>query len=293
MFCTGLLGCLGKSDRSLPPERQLVPVNRDHLNRYRGGRRILIANGWYLHNRSNWPPAPELDPVFVSFHMADAWQPGDEALGYLRRHAPIGCRDLSTVRRLQAYGVDAYFTGCLSLTLTNPFSAEARTGPVVLCDADLGYDGGYPPSARSMVQRLIPSRVLEGATVVEQECAERYRNDYRWKTRRAMAQLELLARARLVITTRLHCALPCRALGTPVILLHQNYHNDSRFDGLRDALQGYGPDTQKIEIDWDNPWPIDITPFRERITAATITALEVKLGKITATGAMMAERTIS
>ena len=101
----------------LPPHLELATVNRDHLDRYRGIRRILIANGWFLHNRGNWPPASNLDLVFVSFHMADEWQPDDVALAYLRLHAPIGCRDLSTVQRLQGYGIEAYFTGCLTLTL--------------------------------------------------------------------------------------------------------------------------------------------------------------------------------
>ena len=41
------------------------------------------------------------------------------------------------------------------------------------------------------------------------------------EARLAMAErlLELYARARLVVTSRLHCALPCLALGTPVLFM--------------------------------------------------------------------------
>ena len=69
---------------------------------------------------------------------------------------------------------------------------------------------------------------------------------YARKYEEAEALLRRYATAELVITSRLHCALPCRAMGTPVIFVHPNYYSDSRFDGLRDILDGYGPDDQSL-----------------------------------------------
>jgi hypothetical protein len=47
--------------------------------------------------------------------------------------------------------------------------------------------------------------------------------------------LQCYAQARAVLTTRLHCALPCLALGTPVLLI-ETARDSYRFDGLRDLL---------------------------------------------------------
>jgi hypothetical protein len=91
--------------------------------------------------------------------------------------------------------------------------------------------------------------------------------DYAGKTRLANTLLDVYARAKLVITTRLHCALPCLALGTPVVFLHERYAEDRRFDGLREYLRGYGPDAQSADIDWENPRPTDISGIREQLSS--------------------------
>lgn len=264
----------------IPQGRKLSVANRDHLNSFAGKSSYLIANGWYLHNTKNWPPSNRLKPIFVSFHLADSWKPDVHSVNYLRQHAPIGCRDLTTANRLKALGVDAHFSGCLTLTIENPYPPESRTDQIVFCDADRGYDGGYPPSASSLVRRLIPKSILKSAVHIEQECSDRHQLDYAWKMSRALSQLELLAKARLVVTTRLHCALPCRALGTPVIFLHQNYETDSRFDGLREALVGYGPSSKQCQLNFDDPQIVDIEKYRSLATESVASAIRRVIPKI-------------
>lgn len=49
--------------------------------------------------------------------------------------------------------------------------------------------------------------------------------------------LRKYASASLVITSRLHCALPCLAMGTPCIFIsEESLKSDGRFDGLHDLL---------------------------------------------------------
>jgi hypothetical protein len=60
----------------------------------------------------------------------------------------------------------------------------------------------------------------------------------RWQ--RALERLKLYSEASLVITSRLHCALPCVAFGTPVLFLHRNMKSDCRFDSLLCNLLGDG-----------------------------------------------------
>ena len=74
-------------------------------------------------------------------------------------------------------------------------------------------------------------------------------NKYSQKFWQAEELLSRYAKAQLVITSRLHCALPCLAMGTPVIFIHPKYHEDTRFAGLREILNGYGPDDQELRGD--------------------------------------------
>ena len=57
---------------------------------------------------------------------------------YLRAHArirPIGARDLSTRDRLREKGIDAYFSGCLTMTF-QPFANVAKGDAVIAVDLD-------------------------------------------------------------------------------------------------------------------------------------------------------------
>ena len=50
----------------------------------------------------------------------------------------------------------------------------------------------------------------------------------------AESLLKKYARAKLVITSRIHCALPCLAMGTPVIFVNgfDSFVDSCRFDGI-------------------------------------------------------------
>lgn len=54
----------------------------------------------------------------------------------------------------------------------------------------------------------------------------------------AKALLQRYANAKLVITSRIHAALPCLGLGTPVILICP--YDRKRFDGIAELLNYFG-----------------------------------------------------
>lgn len=116
--------------------RQFLPqtdefMNRETLGDYKGDDIKLIMNGWFTHNIHHWIPANNIDPLFVSFHMNNTAAPymlTDKGIAYLKAHAPIGCRDKFTVQILKDKGIDAYFTGCLTLTLDNYKVDDALRG---------------------------------------------------------------------------------------------------------------------------------------------------------------------
>jgi len=169
------------------------------------------------------------------------------------------------VRCLLQHGVEARFTGCLTLTLSDFRLPHPSRRHVYLVDPlfnlpelrDLiaspqrlfialrtGEWRRLGRKARLLAQVLSPEltatarvrrHVLPSAGVTEDEkfaLAERLLNEY--------------ADARLVITSRIHCALPCLALGVPVIFINafDNPVDQCRFGGILDLFNrvDLGPD---------------------------------------------------
>ena len=163
----------------------------------------LILNGWFAHNvETSFPPHPALNPVIIGFHIYKAKhrefsQPN--MLDYFIAHQPIGCRDLQTCELLQSHGIDAFVSGCLTMTL--PLRTREPAHPkVVIVD--------LPKFPRFIVPRKLRRNAVYKSHKTPPFTEEHTRdllNFYR-------------DNAGLIITSRLHCALPCVAMGIPVVL---------------------------------------------------------------------------
>jgi len=210
-------------------------LNRDNLKAEGDaieGHVSVIMNGWYGQWPENWPPSEKIRPLFVAMHITKEavasklgvrpaeYMLAPSLLKYLRRHAPIGARDLATLKLLQDAGVDAYFSGCMTLTLERPDVARSED-LVVLNDLALPL----LPRIRELAQKPL-------FRVGHQEYSNLSQNE---RFARARELLGLYARAKCVITSRLHCALPCLAMGTPVLLVN-SAPDQYRFAGLRELL---------------------------------------------------------
>lgn len=69
--------------------------------------------------------------------------------------------------------------------------------------------------------------------------------------------------AALIITTALHCASPCTAMGIPVVLLCENEEQRARFSALKNIIPIYNLDDLKNKkIDF-NPKAPDIEDLKE------------------------------
>jgi hypothetical protein len=203
--------------RFLPRVDRMIP--REDLPSDPGveGRIRVILNGWFLHNPRRWPPHEKIVPLLTSIHLAQhrsrrwAWLPSPakillarKNIDYLRRHGPIGARDRATLALLQRHDVASYYSGCVTLTLP-PREEAARSDHVVACDLD-------PELLHALAQRTHKRPlVTTHLDPVTAEATERLR--------KAEALLKLYAEAKSVVTSRLHCALPCLALGTPVLFI--------------------------------------------------------------------------
>jgi lipopolysaccharide biosynthesis glycosyltransferase len=205
----------------------LLPVSRD----FSEGEDIpedtwMVAFGWHMHStfklRFGLPYHPNLNPVFLSFHVNTSKVLTPEAINYLKAHGPIGCRDWTTVYLLLSAGVDAFFSGCLSTTVNAVFPEiddveREQPGVVAVIDA---------PVAGVKANRPIEPLTHGNPRYREADLVE--------GTRLAFELLETYQRRyHRIVTSRLHAYLPATSLGVPVRFTPRR-SGDVRLDGLLD-----------------------------------------------------------
>jgi hypothetical protein len=236
-------------------------INREELADYHGGPTKVIMNGWFTHNWRNWIPSDDISPLFVSFHVNNTAAAGmldQRGVAYLKKHEPIGCRDRFTADTLKAKGIDAYFSGCLTLTLDSYKVDDSLRGEdIYIVDPLYSYPSwqkvtyNFKRFLRSIqngkffrigdkarhLSNFIDSDLLRQAEWINQEPPSNKYSDSE-KFEMAEALLHKYARAKLVITSRIHCALPCLAMGTPVIFVNgfDSFVDSCRFDGILDLF---------------------------------------------------------
>jgi tetratricopeptide (TPR) repeat protein len=207
-------------------------IDRDRLDEA-GPSGKMVLNGWWGHHRSfpiatrdlsiAWPPRPDLDPLLLSLHLDPvraALYLTREGIAYFKRHEPIGCRDRWTEGLLQRGGIRAYFSGCLTLTLP-PYEGP-RTNRALLVDLP---DRVVPHISHAIARHCSLRRKVMTHDIVRSTL------DPVRRLNAANFVLQHYARSAFVVTTRLHVALPCVAMGTPVLFLPRDAR-DHRFDGL-------------------------------------------------------------
>ena len=241
--------------------RQFLPsvdllVERDRPNALSAdaeGPYKIVFNGWHTHAPENWPPSPRLIPLLVSVHITGEMpsenrsrlRPADTLLQgrnleFLKSREPVGARDLWTRDLLQAAGVVAYFSGCMTLTLG---SGEDRPRQDYVCAV-----GFTKPAWRSL-------RTSARGRWVDVSHEDKITKSFADRMTKAARLLSLYAQAKCVVTTKLHCALPCLALGTPVLLV-TSARDSYRFSGLRDFLHTCTPEdfgSGAVDFDFDDP----------------------------------------
>jgi hypothetical protein len=210
----------------------------------------MIANGWFMHDPRQWPPHPLIDPLLISMHFAatdfarfQRWRPrpldrllAGAGAAYLKAHGPVGARDPFTAEELTKRDIPCYLSGCLTLTL-RPSADLPREDFVVACD--------LPADQLSHLQGSTRRRL-----VIVSHSGERNR-DPAVQEAEAEEKLALYARAAAVVTTRVHAALPCLALGTPVLLLQQGRPERRVSDMAALVRSAHGSDFLRNRYDFD------------------------------------------
>ena len=182
----------------------------------------VLCLGWYMHAlftmRHGFPLHRNLRPIFVSFHCNKRNLLTPDAVEYLRRHGPIGCRDWTTTHLLNSMGVPAFFSGCLTTTIGGVFP----DAPAPRADAPVAYVD------------VQPEAVPEGGVTYGHSSLAVRRRSFVANAKIALERLDTYRREHSrVVTSRLHCHLPLRSIGVETEFVPVN-PADVRFSGLID-----------------------------------------------------------
>ena len=296
---------IGDEVQSIAVERLLPKVDcyvpRERMNSFVSDEKVkLICNGWFMVEPENWPPSADLDVLFVSFHVTDKSEKylGDPKLAdYYRQFEPIGCRDKKTLRMFEKIGVKAYFSNCITLTLENPYTEEERGDKILLVDP---FRHNYTKKYREhFTNKIVPEQYRDQVEIIKQRGSAEGTREERFEI--AEELLDKYAKAKLVITSRIHAALPCLALGTPVYFVNAGYSSMFSLGNLGDRFEGItnqfriieedvfpysssslkdefarrlglykNKDIKALDINWENPEPnpIDIKPIADELRNA-------------------------
>ena len=245
---------LGNEIQSIAARRFLPEIDYliDHekINEFSDDSNVkMIMNAWYLDCLKAWPPSEHIDPLLISMHFSSKKSTqkvilSDESREYLIQHGPVGCRDHYTADFLKENDIDAYFSGCLTLTLDtgNKYNYKDEKNAYVLISSDKAdvlipflkqktnkkiyvINQDFLPSFKKAFPGSIPKSLYN------------FTSYYNFDDKLFIAEniLRMYENADCVITDRLHCALPCLALKTPVLLFNTRPKQE-RFDGLNNLL---------------------------------------------------------
>jgi len=225
-------------------EDEICFFDRDfhQFNRTAKSQRVtLLINGFIGKGALPIPEFEELcvDPIFLAIHMASVHDDNPAKMEQLRRFSPIGCRDLQSLRECKENDIPAYFGGC----------------PTILCErADVKQDidillidvnpRNLPKIPENRVVHYSSNMKIPGDTPLGMRADMCLR---RW---------ELLSRARLVVTSKLHAAMPAIGMGVPVVFIKENIVCSGRLTAFPDGFPllsvnsrfSWDPDAHRFDV---------------------------------------------
>lgn len=214
-------------------------VDRDFLNQYSGEPVAVVMNGWFTHEPKNWPPSPSITPIFFGFHLIpEAVSEMERHKDYFARFAPIGCRDRATAEVFKGWGVESYVSGCA--TMTFPARTEEPARPkLILVDQT-------PKHLRRDERR--------GYAAVTHELPVYFSSQLKFAAAKELLRF-YKENAGLVVTSRIHCAMPCAAMGIPVVYTGVREGRTEIVDmmGIRTVKTKRFPRTRLAELEGARP----------------------------------------
>ena len=243
----------------------IVEVDYHSLSTYVGEDVILPINFYFLglkDAKETWFPTSQyIHPVFIGLHLQNDYVTNEEII-YLNEKSPIGCRDEYTYINMKKRGISAYIGGCITATLPLREKTEHQKY-TYLVDVD------------EKVKEYLPARLKNQIVKKTHEIVGPFEYDfYRQVDAIAEKQLnEYKNKAALVITSRLHCASPCIAMGIPTILIVKE--KTVTFSWIDNLIDIYTVD-EISEIDFDKV--VEEYKDYEKIKGKMINVIKKQIG---------------
>jgi hypothetical protein len=254
-----------------------VYINREKLNEYRGEKVKMIMNGWFMQEPQSWPPSKDIVPCFVSYHISNVVKEillSPKNVEYFKQWEPIGCRDSETLQLFIQKGIKAYFSGCLTLTLGEKYRSSERGDKVYFVDPYFDWEKNIcsisadlcvlvfnfktimkiahslfkkrtlktlikTASFYRQYRKIFSKKLLENAIYLTHILKHSDFNSDAEKFQYAEELIKKYAKAKFAVTSRIHCALPCIGLKTPVIYIENRNQSETSFcrlGGLTDLF---------------------------------------------------------
>jgi len=228
-------------------EKDTICISQDELSTYSGAYLLLPICSWIselfrMEKTLSKCFSERIVPVFTNFFLAnDLFSEAiyttekDREIAWLKSYEPIGCRDEFTMVMLRRYGINAYLSGCITIVLPRCDINQISKRKVFLVDID------------SDLEKHIPESLMQDAV--------RFSHDFPPNLENPLEEIQNVYNlyqneARLMVTSRLHAAIPCMAAGIPVIFAKNEF--STRFTFIDRLLPVYDS-SQYTEIDWNPP----------------------------------------
>lgn len=235
-----------------------------------------IMGAWWMGRRWRFPPSDDVWPLLTSMHIntetlkfnggtVTRGPLADEHLtgiggDYFKAYGPVGTRDMHSLALLKKHGIDAYFSGCTTLTLPKQKRLDIQREYACLVD--------LPPEVEKKAKKLLIQAGLEVKVMTHQRATRRTEeeaSDWHFRAREVEELLTAYQNAKCVITRRLHVSLPCLAMEVPVLCVHDK--EDQRFEPYNEWLHMVSPQeflAGDYDYNFQNPKPNKTTYLEKR-----------------------------
>ena len=239
---------LGNEIQSIAARRFLPKIDYfiDHekLNLFQNEEKVkMIMNGWYLDCLESWPPSDSIDPLLISMHFNSSVNDTIEVISsskskdFFSSYGPVGCRDYSTLNLLNNLEIDAYYSGCLTLTLEGKNENKNNFKYIVVNSYNSEEIINFLKTKTDLPIYDIQQESIWSHDVkyLERMPIKYSLNSlYTPEEKFFIAEniLNIYENAYCVITDRVHCTFPCLAFKTPVLFIDSASFGRERFEDI-------------------------------------------------------------
>jgi hypothetical protein len=190
----------------------------------------------------------------------------DLSIKYLKRYTPIGCRDTNTLNLLREKGIDAYFSACLTLTLNYKYSVKNPVRQeVIFTEFDptfysikrllkktpsllyylfrqykllkqIAWSFHHRITIKNLMcasyflsiyLKIFDLSILKEATYIDHYVSISQFTNEEERFNLTKQLLFKYANAKLIVTSKIHCALPTLSFDTPLIYIEDKEDSPS------------------------------------------------------------------